>query len=161
MRDWLQRMPAKCRNQIIELLKYPENTVGGVMINNIISIDAAITGKEGKALVEEKLRTVDFGSMIFLIDEANDRRLRGAVSLRDLLISGDDRALEQIMDPYLETLSPYNSATDAAYKIVDGQVSAMPVVDNDGRLLGAVTIDAAISQLVPAGSGIQSLRVFS
>jgi Mg/Co/Ni transporter MgtE len=69
--------------------------------------------------------------------------------------------LEEIMDPYLETLEPFEDATDAAYRIVGGQLHAMPVVATDGRLIGAMTIDAAISQLVPATSSLQSLRVFS
>ena len=161
MRRWLHLMPEKNRNRIVELLRYPEDTVGGVMINDIIYLEANITGSEAKEMVKEKLKEVQFGSVVFFVDDADDRRLRGALSLRELLICENDKTLENIMDPYLETLSPHDQARNAAYKIVDGQLSAMPVVDADGRLRGAMTIDSAIALLVPATSGIQMLRVFS
>ena len=54
MRDWLNRMPSHCRERIIELLKYPENTVGGMMINNVIRIDANLTCEEARSKSEKK-----------------------------------------------------------------------------------------------------------
>ena len=65
------------------------------------------------------------------------------------------------MDPYLETLDPYQDAADAAHRIVGGQLHAMPVVAKEGKLVGAMTIDAAISQLLPSSSILQTVRVFS
>jgi len=161
MRRWLGRMPSRCRNRIIELLKYPETSVGGVMINDIICFASELTGAEAKRLIQERLKDVDFTSMIFLVDDEQTRKLRGSLPLRDLLTCDDEKRLEEIMDPYLETLDPFGLAGDAAYRIVSGQLSAMPVVNGEGRLLGAMTIDAAIAQLVPATSGLQTLRVFS
>jgi CBS domain-containing protein len=161
MRRWLHRMPEKNRNRIIDLLRYPENTVGGVMINDIIFIGGDITAAEAKELVKDKLKEVDFGSVIFFVDDNENRRLRGSITLRQLLIVEDDKTLDEVMDPYLEVLSPHDLATNGAYKIVDGQLPAMPVVNEDGRLLGAMTIDSAIALLVPVASGLQTLRVFS
>jgi magnesium transporter len=161
MRRYVSMMPEKPRNRVIELLRYPENSVGGVMINDIICLPFDLTGVEAKMELRKRLKEVDFTSVIFLVDDVESRKLRGAALLRDLLTVDDDQSIDEIMDPYLKVLAPFDDAGDAAYKIVNGQLSAMPVVDSEGRLLGAMTIDAAISRLIPATSSLQTLRVFS
>ena len=161
MRRYVDMMPKKSRNRVIELLRYPENSVGGVMINDIICLPADLTGAEARQELKTRLKEVDFTSVIFLVDDTESRKLRGAALLRDLLTASEDHSIDEIMDPYLKTLAPFDDAGDAAYKIVNGQLSAMPVVDPEGRLLGAMTIDAAIARLIPATSNLQTLRVFS
>jgi len=161
MRRYVTMMPKKNRNRVIELLRYPENSVGGVMINDIICLPADLTGAEAKRELRRLLKDVDFTSVIFLIDDEESRKLRGAALLRDMLTADDDQTIEDVMDPYLKVLDPFDDAGDAAYKIVNGQLSAMPVVNTEGRLIGAMTIDAAIARLIPAASNLQTLRVFS
>jgi CBS domain-containing protein len=161
MRRYVSMMPEKPRNRVIELLRYPENSVGGVMINDMICLPAGLTGAEAKQELQKRLKAVDFTSVIFLVDDEESRKLRGAALLRDLLTVGAEQTIEDIMDPYLKVLDPFDDAGDAAYKIVNGQLSAMPVVNPEGRLLGAMTIDAAIARLIPATSNLQTLRVFS
>ena len=153
-------MPRRCRDRIVELLRYPENLVGGVMINDIFALTAGTSAADAKRIVQERMSEGHFTSVIFVADD-DSRRLRGAVPLRDLLSAPDDRCIEEFMDPYVEPLDPFASASEAAYKIVSGQLAAMPVVNSEGRLIGAMTVEAAIALLVPANSGIQSLRVFS
>jgi magnesium transporter len=161
MKRYLSLMPQKKSNRIIELLRYPENSVGGVMINELICVPLEMDVGEAGHKVRDSLRRVDFTSLVFVVEDDATNKLRGAIPLRDILITDETKTLEEIMDPYLETLEPFEDATDAAYRIVGGQLHAMPVVATDGRLIGAMTIDAAISQLVPATSSLQSLRVFS
>jgi magnesium transporter len=161
MKRYLSLMPQKKSNRIIELLRYPENSVGGVMINELICVPLEMDVGEAGHKVRDSLRRVDFTSLVFVVEDNASNKLRGAIQLRDILITDETNSLEEIMDPYLETLEPFEDATDAAYRIVGGQLHAMPVVATDGRLIGAMTIDAAISQLVPATSSLQSLRVFS
>lgn len=161
MRRWLSRMPRKSRDRIVELLRYPEDSVGGVMLNDIICLSAATTGAGANEAIRQKLSDVDFTSVIFIVDDVDGRKLRGAMPLRELLTAPDDRPLEEMMDPYLEPLDPFGSARDAAYRLVGGQLAAMPVINPEGRLLGAMTIEAAIALLVPPTSGLQGLRVFS
>jgi Mg/Co/Ni transporter MgtE len=61
----------------------------------------------------------------------------------------------------LAALDPFEAAREAAYRLVGGQLAAMPVVVADGRLVGAMTINAAIAQLLPSTSALGALRVFS
>jgi magnesium transporter len=98
LRLYVTKLPAEQREKIIELLRYPEDRVGGVMINDLIALPAE------------------------------------------------------------QTLDPFDSAADAAYRIVNGQLEAMPVINTRGTLIGAMTIAAAVSLLVPR---LGPLRVFS
>jgi Mg/Co/Ni transporter MgtE len=161
MRRWLSCMAPRYRERIIQLLRYPENSVGGVMVNDVVMLPAGMTAGDSKAAVKSRLGDTHFTSVIFVVDDLTNRKLRGAMLLREILTAPDDRTLDEIMDPYLEPLDPFGAASDAAYRIVGGQLAAMPVVDEEGRLLGAMTVDAAVTQLVPPTSGLQSLRVFS
>jgi magnesium transporter len=161
MHAYLGKLSAGRRDKIIELLRYPENSVGGVMTNDIAVVSAELTAGEAQERVNEQVKRLDFISLVFVVDEEPDGKLRGSVSLRDLLATDADKNLVDLMDPYVATLDPFESAGDAAYRIVSGQLQAMPVVNASGRLIGAMTISSAISQLVPASSGLQGVRVFS
>ena len=65
------------------------------------------------------------------------------------------------MNPYLITLSPFDSPHEAGYRLLSSQLAALPVVGNEGQLLGFVTIDAAVSQVAPRSWRAQAPRVFS
>ena len=158
LRRYVTKLPAEQREKIMELLRYPEDSVGGVMINDLIVLPAELTAGEAQAKVPHKIKTVHFTSLVFLVEAESAEKLVGSISLRQLLASDADAKLKDLMDPYLETLDPFEAAVDAAYRIVNGQLEAMPVVNTEGSLIGAVTIAAAVSRLVPR---LGPLRVFS
>jgi CBS domain-containing protein len=158
---FVARMPPRVRDRVIELLRYPENTVGGVMINDMISLPRHFTGEKAREEIRERLKETDFSSLVFVVDDEASFRLRGVLPLRDLLSMPDDELLEKVMDPYVGALDPMQPASEAAYRILDSGLAAMPVVRDGGRLIGAMTIDAAISQVVAPTSELRALRVFS
>jgi magnesium transporter len=158
MRRYVTKLPKDRREKIIELLKYPEDSVGGAMINDMISFPANLTAGEAQSTVQDRIKSINFVSLAFLVDDEPDGKLRGSVSLRELLAADANTKLEDLMDPYLETLDPFEAAADAAYRIVGGQLDAMPVTNTHGRLIGAMTVAAAVSILVPR---LGPLRIFS
>jgi magnesium transporter len=83
------------------------------------------------------------------------------ISLRQFLMAEDDQTIEELMNPYLITLSPLDSPRVAAYKLLNSQLAAMPVIGAERQLLGTVTIDAAISQVAPLSWRAQAPRIFS
>jgi magnesium transporter len=161
MKHYLEMLPKKKSEQIIELLRYPEDTVGGVMTNDMVYARADLTVKEARETLRDPLKEPDFVALIFLVEDEVNRRLVGIVSLRQLLTEPDECRLEQIMHRYVQSLNPLDAALDAAYRLVGTQLSAMPVIENEGKLIGVMTIDAAISLIASATSGIQGVRVFS
>ena len=159
MRRFVSKLPKARRDQIIELLRYPASSVGGVMINDLISISSDATAKYAQDAIGDRIKKTEFVSIVFIVDDYRNSKLMGAISLRRLLSADPRTKLENLMDPYLETLDPYEPAAAAAYRIVGGQLEAMPVTNSQGRLIGAMTISAAISLVIPLGTG--RLRVFS
>jgi magnesium transporter len=161
MKRWLSMIPKENSDRIVELLRYPETAVGGVMINNMIYFTFDTKVAEAREKIAELIERTDFTSLTFVVDNLQDQKLLGSVMLRDLLAAEDERRLEDLMDPYLAALDPFEPAREAAYRLVGGQLAAMPVVEPEGRLIGAMTINAAIAQLLPSSSGFGNLRVFS
>lgn len=161
MRRYLERLPEKESARLIELLRYPEDTVGGIMTNDAIYASAGLTVAEAREKLKEPLKTPDFVFIVYVVDNDKSRRLRGLISLRNILTADDEQRLEEIMDPYLTTLNPLGSATEAAYRVIDSHMAALPVVGEDGKLLGLVTVDAAIIQVAPPNWRTQAPRIFS
>ena len=161
MLHYLKLLPKLQSERIIELLQYPEDTVGGIMTNDIIIASMKLTVAEARARLRERLKEPDFVYLIFIVDDEKKREQRGVVPLRDLLTCDDDKTLEEIMDKRVPQLKVTDSADRAAYQVIESQLAALPVVAPNGRLLGAVTVDAAVLQVAPQSWGSQAPRIFS
>ncbi|MEJ7849611.1 MAG: CBS domain-containing protein [Pyrinomonadaceae bacterium] len=161
MKKYLAKMPKEQSGRIVELLRYPENSVGGVMINDMIFFPADLNVVEARKRLQKSLKDLDFISVVFLVENDKSRKLLGVVALREILTADAELKLEDLMDPYILTLNPYDDAAHAARRIINNQLPAMPVTGTEGDLLGAMTVDAALSQLVSATSSLQTLRIFS
>jgi Mg/Co/Ni transporter MgtE len=161
MRHYLERLPEVQSERIIDLLRYPEDTVGGIMTNDVVYVRANLTVAKARKKLKEPLKTPDFVFIVYVVDGEKSRRLRGLISLRNLITADDDQQLEEIMDPYVTTLNPLSPAKEAAYRVIDSNMAALPVVGEDGQLLGLVTVDAAIVQVAPPDWRTQAPRIFS
>jgi Mg/Co/Ni transporter MgtE len=160
-RHYLNRLPRKAGERIIDLLRYPENSVGGIMANDVVTLSPRLTIGQARQMLRERLKEPDFVYFVYIVDDEAPHRLRGVLSLRQILVAEDDQTVEEIMNPYLITLSPFDSPDEAGYRLLSSQLAALPVVGNEGQLLGSVTIDAAISQVAPRSWRAQAPRVFS
>jgi Mg/Co/Ni transporter MgtE len=160
-KEYLDRLPKPCSEQIVDLLRYPENTVGSIMTNDVISIPRDLTIADTRQRLRKELRAPDFVYFLYVVDNDEERHLKGVITLRSILVARDDQRLEDIMNPYLETLDPLDSPRQAAYKLIKSQLAALPVTAADGRLLGVVTVDAAISLVAPGAWSNQAPKIFS
>lgn len=160
-KHFLERLSRREAERIIELLRYPDDTVGGIMTNDVVFARADLTTREARETLRVRLREPEFVYLIYAVDDEEHRRVRGMLSLRDLLTAGDEERLEEIMDPYVTTLNPLEPAMKAAYQVINSQLAGMPVVGKEGRLLGVVTVDAAVKLVAPRGWGEQAPRIFS
>jgi Mg/Co/Ni transporter MgtE len=161
MKRYLELLPKKQGERIIELLRYPEDTVGGIMTNDVVCVPVGLTVGEARKELREPLKEPDFVFIIYVVDEMKTRRLRGLISLRNLFTAEDEEKLEELMDPYVTTLRALEPANDAAYRVINSHLAGMPVVGEEGELLGIVTVDAAIAQVAPANWSAIAPRVFS
>ncbi|HWN09871.1 MAG TPA: CBS domain-containing protein [Pyrinomonadaceae bacterium] len=161
MRRYLERLPRKQAERILDLLRYPEDTVGGIMTNDFVYARGSLTVAEARDALREPLKDPDFVFLIYIVNDEKSLRLRGLISIRNLITAGDNERLEEIMDPYVTTLDPLAPAGEAAYRVIESHMAALPVAGAEGQLLGVVTVDAAVSQVAPHSWSAQAPRVFS
>jgi Mg/Co/Ni transporter MgtE len=149
------------RNRIVDLLRFPPDTVGGIMTNQLPVLPATLTVAAARQVLQDQLEAPDFVYYIYVVDDLARGNLQGVVTLREFVLATDDQSISEIMRGELATLDPLEPANGAARRVADEDLAAMPVVASDGRLLGAVTIDVAMRQIAPAGWSQQVPRVFS
>ena len=161
MEGFLDQLPEAQSKRIIDLLRYPEHCVGGIMTNDIVFAPMRMTIAEAREKLRERLKEPDFVYLIFIVDDETAKRQQGIVPIRYLLTADDNQTLEEIMDKKVLTLDALESADEASFKVIESQLAALPVVAPDGQLLGAVTVDAAVLQAAPQAWGTQAPRIFS
>lgn len=160
-KEFIEAMGERQRNMVVELLRYPEDSVGGIMTNDVVFIAAELTVRNARKKLRPHLKGPDFVNLIYVVDNDRARKLRGVLSLRQLFVAPEEKKLEEIMDAYVSTLRPLESASAAAYKLLRSHLTGMPVVDLEGKLLGVVTVDAAVATVAPASWTDVAPRVFS
>jgi magnesium transporter len=158
---FLDALPPERRAPIIDLLRYPEDTAGGIMTNQLVTITADLTVAEARRQIRDALREPDFVYYIYVLEDAESRALAGVVTLRDLLVWDEDARVGDVMQRSVATLEPLMPADAAARRVADQHLAALPVVGQDRRLLGAVTADAALIQISPPSMSGEEPRVFT
>jgi len=163
--DWalqcLDALPEPQADRIIDLLRYPEDTAGGIMTNDVAAVPPWLTVGQARAALHEQLATPDFVYYVYVVDDLQARRLQGVITLRDLLVREQTMTLGEFMRRDIVAIDPLEPAATAARRVVEEHLAALPVVARDGRLLGGITVDAAVALLTPATWREQIPRVFS
>jgi magnesium transporter len=157
----LEAIPKNKSEKILEILRYPDGSVGSIMSNEIAFVPKNITVTEARELLSKRLRTPNFVYFIYAVETDDSRQLSGVMSLRSLVTANGDDKIEDVMDAYVSFLSPLEPAYSASFRLIDSHLAAMPVVNNKGKLLGVLTIDAAVSAVAPRSWRDQAPRVFS
>jgi Mg/Co/Ni transporter MgtE len=146
---------------VVDLLRYPPNTAGGIMTNEVVTVPVGLTVAEAIEHIRPRLARPDVVYYVYVIADAESRRLEGIVTLRDLLLARPAQPVAEVMNQRLVTAAPLDPARTVAYLLADHQLNALPVIDEDRRLVGIVTIDSAISQIAPETLRQSLPRVFS
>ncbi len=129
------------RAQINELLKYPQDSAGSIMNVEYIAFRKDMTVED--AIL--KIRQVGINrETIYTCYVTEQRKLIGVVSVKDLLTSGDNRLIEEIMETNIIYVNTHDDQEEAASMINKYGLIAIPVVDNDMRMVGIVTVDDAM-----------------
>ncbi len=132
------------RKQINTLLKYPEDSAGSVMTVEYIAFQKDMTVEE--AIM--KIRQVGINrETIYTCYVTDKRKLIGVVSLRELLTTGDNRTLEEIMETNMFYVHTHDDQEEAVNIINKYGLIALPVVDKEMRIVGIVTVDDAMDIL--------------
>ena len=133
------------RALINQYLKYPENSAGSIMTAEFVDLKKYMNVRESIARIR---RIGDDKETIYVCYVTSaDRRLEGVVTVKDLLLSDDDAVIEDIMDRNVIFCRTTDDRSEAAERISDYDLLAVPVVDKEDRLVGIVTVDDVIDVL--------------
>lgn len=154
--DLIEEMPANFVSRIIknadpstrkminEILKYPNDSAGSIMTVEYVYLHKEMCVKEAI----EKIRSVGWvKETIYTCYVTDSRKLIGMVTLLDLLTSDDDTSISDIMDTNIILVNTYEHRESVAKKLSKYDFVAMPVVDNEERLVGIVTFDDVMDVL--------------
>lgn len=128
-----------------ELLRYNEESAGGLMTPNIINLRADATIGQALALLRHAQPIEDLSYYLYVTDAAS--HLVGVVSLRQLVTADLTTQLSQIMNPEVISVSVDADQEEAARVLSRYGLLSVPTVDMQGRLVGAITADDVIDVL--------------
>jgi CBS domain-containing protein len=157
----LDGMPPARAEPVLELLRYPEDTAGGIMTNLVVTVPADLTIAEARRALKAPLKEPDFVYFVYVVDDAAARRLQGVITLRDLIVRDDEERVRDVMRASVVAIDALEPAQRAAARVTDSHLAGLPVVGREGRLLGVVTVDAAVALIAPQAWSAQAPRVFS
>ncbi|HDF3197094.1 TPA: magnesium transporter [Staphylococcus aureus] len=126
-------------NEIKALLHYDEDTAGGIMTTEYLSLKAHTPVKEALLLVKAQAPDAETIYVIFVVDD--DGKLVGVLSLRDLIVAENDAYIEDIMNERVISVNVADDQEDVAQVMRDYDFMAVPVIDYQEHLLGIITID--------------------
>jgi len=140
--DVFQALPVEEREQLRAAMSYPEDAVGALMDFEVVSVRED-TGVE---TVTRYLRRFDalphHTDQIFVVDR--NERLKGVLPLSRLIVSELEHNVGKVMVSEVVTLQPGDKAQDAATAFERYGLVSAPVVDQEGKLVGRVTVDKVV-----------------
>ena len=152
--DLIEEMPANVvkrilrqadkdmRKQINELLKYPEDSAGSIMTTEFIVLRPDMTAE--MAIKRIRRTGVDKETIYTCYVTDANNKLIGITTVKDLLHAEDDELVKSIMEENVISVTTLADQEQVAQMFSNYNFLALPVVDNENRLVGIVTIDDAI-----------------
>ena len=155
--DLLEELPANLVNRILDtvspsdrtlinqLLNYPEDSAGSIMTTEYVDIRETMTVAQTMAHIKE---TGIQKETIYTCYVTDHRRLLGIVSAKDLMTTADDVLIRDLMETEIISVSTHTDKEEVAQLFTKYDFLALPVLDQDERMVGIVTFDDAMDVMV-------------
>lgn len=137
----LENTDEATRRDINKILSFPEDSAGSVMTTEYVTIPENISCDEAL----QTLRRVGIDKeTIYTCYVTDQRKLIGVVTVKDMLISSENSVIGDIMERNIISVSAYEDKETAARMFDKYDFLALPVVDNEQRIIGIITVDDAL-----------------
>ena len=132
-----------------ELLVYSKDSAGGMMTNDFVFLPASLEAAEALRQIRAMEEQPEFVDYLYVSDPGTERVI-GVASLRDVVFCLDrTMPLDRLMERDLVSVSPATPAKEAAALLTAYGLRAIPVLDEEGVMLGIITFDDALDVLLP------------
>lgn len=154
---WLDELPAKVANRLVRqlspetqasvaiMLGYEQGSVGRILSAALVSVRQSATVAEALAKVPESVLRAEHLGTVFVLDA--DRRYEGLVRLANLVRARPETPVNELVESTEVLAHATEDAAEAARRLQRRDLDALPVVDGEGRLIGALTVDDAMDAL--------------
>lgn len=141
----LGTMDVEDSSEVQELLRYDENTAGGIMAKEVAVVNAKDTVKQAIRVVRKMAREHKNIHNVYVVDE--NGVLVGALPLQDLLIHAPNRRMHKVMDPEVISVTTEIDQEEVAQLFRKYDIVSLPVTDKARKLLGRITVDDIVDVL--------------
>jgi magnesium transporter len=157
--DFLAKLPAERRQRLLqlmekdeaaevrELLKYDEDTAGGLMTTEYIAVPSGLTAAQTIDFLRKAGEDAELMYYVYVTDE--QEHLAGVFSLSDLILARPETPIADFMHTRLITVELDAKQDDIAQTVSKYDLIAVPVVDGENRMHGIVTADDALDKIIP------------
>ncbi len=141
----LERMKKAESEEVEGLLRYEDDTAGGIMVPDFIALKEDITAKEAIESLQKEHSDVEMPFYLYVVDEYG--KLVGVSSLRQLVVVPPETPLKDFMSTDVFSVQTDMDQEEVAKIVARYDILAVPVVDGANRLVGIVTVDDVIDIL--------------
>jgi CBS domain-containing protein len=147
--ELLGLMEGEEQADVAELLPYEDDTAGGLMTTEFVTLPRELSVGEALARLREMAETPNMIYYLYVVEEENSWKLCGVIALRNLILADPEMPLADVMRSDIQQADPQEPAHEVAQRIAEYNLLALPVVDESGDILGIITVDDAMEILLP------------
>lgn len=145
--DLLHRMEPEEAEEVRQLLQHSEETAGGLMTTDFLSLPTGLTVADA---FEHIRKAADDAELVYYVYVLNgENHILGVLSLREMIRATPQTPIKDVMLEDVVTVPITAPREEVATTIARYDLMAVPVVDEDGRMQGIVTVDDALDTLLP------------
>ncbi len=137
--ELLERMDQEAADDVADLMRYAEDTAGGLMAKEFVTVSATDKINEVLQMLRRHHDDAEMIYYLYVIDE--DDRMLGTVTLRKLIVSDLENEISDIMNRDYISVNTDTPQEEVAEIVRYHNLLAIPVLDEDGRIQGIITVD--------------------
>ena len=141
----LDKMKRAESEEVEDLLRYEDDTAGGIMVPDFIALREDVTAREAIESLQTEHSDVEMAFYLYVVDEYG--KLVGVSSLRQLVVVSPETVLKEFMTTDVFSVQTDMDQEEVARLVARYDILAVPVVDGTNRLMGIVTVDDVIDIL--------------
>ncbi|MGA7561655.1 MAG: CBS domain-containing protein [Desulfobaccales bacterium] len=156
--ELLKHMDPEEAQEVRELMGHAEGTAGALMTTEYIALPPELTVAEAFPRLRKLAAEAETIYYLYILGE--DETLLGIVSLRDLLVAEPETRLQDLMQTRIISVTCEDTNEQVTDLIDKYALLALPVVDEDGKLEGIITVDDVLEMLIPDRGSLETFANF-